>query len=737
MARQHFLYTEGGGFKIQAVADPESIEFIVIDLFCGAGGTSTGFDRANLKGKKVALVAACINHDPKAIISHWKNYPEVIHFEEDIRTLKLSGLCDIIRKYRMLYPNAKVILWASLECTNFSKAKGGMPRDADSRSLAESLYSIYDPIKKVYHVGDSYIQLLNPDYIQIENVVEFMAWGPMRIACKKRHKTYSELKFIKNKKTGLEEYAWIPESKKNGKDFQRWREKICSFGYTDEWRELNSADYGAYTSRNRLFGCFAKPGLPIVWPQVTHAKSPVNNGLFGTLKKWMPVKDVLDFGDEGLSIFNRIVNCKNVKSARKLFFKQKDCKKIYIASTANLFHPVLLADPSIFDDTVNELLKIDPKLSFYYPDELVDASLERIEAGLIKFVAGGKDAFLLKYNSMAKNGDRKHSVMDVEKPGPALPCQNRTGLCFIAKYYSGAPSGKILPVTGPVGALKCKDGQSVINCQYFLAKSYSGKPEGKVIPVTGPAGAIPCAGNHSLINVQPFIMNTNFKNVGSSINDPVGVLTASRHHPYVLNPCFLTKYYGTGTNIVSIDEPAPTFGIKDTCGKIQTIFFDKTFSGNGNSNQYQSINQPAGAILKNDKHRLIHCQPFILNPSHGGHTTSVEAPCVVIIARQDKAPLLLVTFVEDPSVAIPIYDDDSAVMIRIKNFMAMYGLADIKMRMLKVVELKEIQGFGADYKLEGSQTDQKKFIGNSVVPHVVTSWCLAMASRNREIRIAA
>ena len=37
---------------------------------------------------------------------------------------------------------------------------------------------------------------------------------------------------------------------------------------------LNSADYGAYTSRKRFFGIFAKGSLPIVFPEQTHSKKP-------------------------------------------------------------------------------------------------------------------------------------------------------------------------------------------------------------------------------------------------------------------------------------------------------------------------------------------------------------------------------------------------------------------------------------------------------------------------------
>ncbi|MCY4781753.1 DNA cytosine methyltransferase, partial [Sphingobacterium sp. UT-1RO-CII-1] len=80
-------------FKPQIVEHIEDIQFIIIDLFCGAGGTTIGFDKAkNSWGRRMAIIAACVNHDHKAIRSHWENHPEVYHFEEDIRTLELSPL---------------------------------------------------------------------------------------------------------------------------------------------------------------------------------------------------------------------------------------------------------------------------------------------------------------------------------------------------------------------------------------------------------------------------------------------------------------------------------------------------------------------------------------------------------------------------------------------------------------------------------------------------------------------
>lgn len=108
---------------------------------------------------------ACVNHDANAIASHAANHPDALHFTEDIRTLELSPLVAHVERMKKIYPDALIVLWASLECTNFSKAKGGQPRDADSRTLAEHLFR--------------YIESIDPDYIQIENVEEFMSWGDM------------------------------------------------------------------------------------------------------------------------------------------------------------------------------------------------------------------------------------------------------------------------------------------------------------------------------------------------------------------------------------------------------------------------------------------------------------------------------------------------------------------------------------------------------------------------------
>lgn len=242
--------------------DPSKPLVFWIDLFCGAGGTSTGIHLANAKN---VFVAACVNHWFKAIKTHMLNHPNTLHFTEDITDFnvvrQLQYLVDELRKE---FPNCKIKIWASLECTNFSKAKGGQPRNADSRSLAEHM--------PMY-------MALNPDVFWFENVREFMAWGPLD----------------ENGK---------PISNKNGIDYLAWIDRMKSFGYNFDYKILNAADYGSCQSRERLFIQFPKKGIPFSWPEQTHSKKGSDGALFD-IPKWKPVKEILDFENLGNSIFER------------------------------------------------------------------------------------------------------------------------------------------------------------------------------------------------------------------------------------------------------------------------------------------------------------------------------------------------------------------------------------------------------------------------------------------------
>lgn len=556
------------------------IELFVIDLFCGAGGLSEGVEEARLNGNRCAKVVCCVNHDKNAILSHDANIPDALHFIEDIRTLELSPINTIVERIRELYPDSMIMLHASLECTNFSKAKGGQPRDADSRTLAEHLFR--------------YIDVIDPDYIQIENVEEFMSWGDMD----------------ENGK---------PISMDKGRLYQKWVRNVKKYGYNFEHRILNAADFGAYTTRKRFFGIFAKKSLPIVFPEPTHCKGG-RQDMFSRLEKWKPVKDVLDFSDEGTTIFRE--------------------------------------------------------------KPLAEKTLERIYNGLIKFVAGGKDAFLVKYNSMSRTG--KYNAPGIDEPCPVVTTQNRLGVAQVC----------------------------------FLSKQFSGHPESKNVSVEEPAGTITCRDHHA----------------------------------------FVSAHYGNGFNR-SVNEPSATVTTKDRLSLVTPRFIANEYSGGG---QHTSIDNICPAILTNPKQKLITCKPWIMNtsfsnigsnieepaqtitanrkwhylmnPQFNSAGGSVDNPCFTLIARMDKMPPYLVA-TESGQVAIEIYDNDSPMTVKIKEFMALYGIVDIKMRMLRIPELKRIMGFPEDYVLVGTQADQKKFIGNAVEVTQAKKNAEALCAKLRELRL--
>lgn len=579
------------------------IKLLYIDLFCGAGGTSTGVENARYADEQCAKVIACVNHDANAIASHTANHPDALHFTEDIRTLELSPLVSHVKRMKKIYPDALIVLWASLECTNFSKAKGGQPRDADSRTLAEHLFR--------------YIEAIDPDYIQIENVEEFMSWGDMD---EKGH----------------------PISKDKGRCYEKWKRNVRKYGYDFDWRILNAADYGAYTTRKRFFGIFAKRGLPIVFPEPTHCKDGKSD-MFGRLEKWKPVKEVLDFSDEGDSIF---------------------CRK----------------------------------------KPLAEKTLERIYAGLIKFVAGGKEAFIVKYNSMSRTG--KYQAPSVDEPCPVVATQGRLALAkvnFLSKQFSGQPDSKNISVEGPAGTITCKDHHAFVSAYYGNGHNHS---------VELPAPTVTTKDRLALVNTS-FLCSYNFKDKGKDINLPCPTLL-TKDRLALVNSVFIDNQYGTGKP-TSIEQPV---GTVTTVPKFNMVSCKPWIMNTAFSNVGSSIEQPSQTITANRKWH------YLMNPQFASAGGSVNNPCFTLIARMDKMPPYLVEV--EGGIGIQVTSVDSPMTVKIKEFMALYGIIDIKMRMLRIAELKKIMGFPEDYVLIGPQSDQKKFIGNAVEVNMARVLCEAI-----------
>ena len=222
-----------------------------------------------------------------------------------------------------------------------------------------------------------------------------------------------------------------------------------------------------------------------------------------------------------------------------------------------------------------------------------------------------------------------------------------------------------------------------------------------------------------------------------SIDGPTGTLTCIDHH------AFLTTYFGNGYNR-SIDSPAATMTQKDRDAivcidlnepmsdvpmdkvTLQTQqFLNSDYSGGGQIGSLDTVNP---AVLCNPKQKMVSAEQFLMNPQYQSDGGSIEKPCFTLIARMDKMPPYLIS-TEHGELAIIINEDDTPMTRKIKEFMAMYGVIDVKMRMLNIQELKRIMGFSEDYTLIGTQAVQKKFIGNAVEVNMSRVLCEALAEK--------
>ena len=118
-----------------------------------------------------------------------------------------------------------------------------------------------------------------------------------------------------------------------------------------------------------------------------------------------------------------------------------------------------------------------------------------------------------------------------------------------------------------------------------------------------------------------------------------------------------------------------------------------------------------------------------MNPQFKSAGGDVDKPCFTLIARMDKMPPYLVN--TEKGLGIRMFDTDSEMTLKIKEFMAMYGIIDIKMRMLNISELKRIMGFPKGYILVGTQ-----YIGNAVEVNMSKVLCEALCDKLMQKSIA-
>ena len=424
---------------------------IIIDLFAGAGGESCGIHEAyNKNNEKIKLFA--VNHWQQACETHAANFPQDECICQDIQTIIPT---DLVK------PGESVeLMWASPECTHFSTARGGKPMDNQSRCTP------FDIIR--------WVTMLDIKRLIIENVPEFTTWGPLN-----------------------SENRPVPEER--GSFFAMFINSLRGCGYDVDWRICNAADFGAPTTRKRLFIQAVKrnSGKYIIWPHPTNTESIEDDGLFSQdCRPWLSAASIIDWS----------IPCQPIDDRKR---------------------------------------------------PLAPATMRRILNGISKHWGKAAEPFLIRYNS----GDNRHS--SIHDPLPTLDTSNRYGLIspLIAEMYgtgkcrdinrplstvscSGAHHAVIQPlitsigqtsspnrtrdITMPLSTICTKQEHCLVQPLFIPQQS-----DGSVKPVSRPLSTIATAGAISI--VEPLIMEYYGNGQCRPSSEPLGTVTTKDRFA-LLNP---------------------------------------------------------------------------------------------------------------------------------------------------------------------------------------------------------
>ncbi|WP_162886389.1 DNA cytosine methyltransferase, partial [Pseudomonas syringae] len=248
---------------------------IVVDFFCGGGGAGTGLEMG--LGRTVSVAK---NHSPAAISMHTVNHPGAKHFTTDVFEGDPDTECG-----------GKAVGWfhMSPDCTHHSQAAGGQPRKREIRNLS--------------WIGLKWAGKKKPRVISLENVKQILQWGPL--VAKRCKSTGRVVKMgggiaAPGEVVPVDQQFLVPDPARRGQTWAVFVAALERLGYAVEWRVIRACDFGAPTSRERLFMIARCDGQPIVWPEPTHAKRPAKGQ-----KPWRTAAECIDFTDLGKSIFGR------------------------------------------------------------------------------------------------------------------------------------------------------------------------------------------------------------------------------------------------------------------------------------------------------------------------------------------------------------------------------------------------------------------------------------------------
>ncbi|WP_256643713.1 DNA cytosine methyltransferase [Stenotrophomonas sp. 9(2022)] len=621
---------------------------IVVDLFAGGGGASEGLKQA--LGIDPALA---YNHDELAIGMHAANHPLTQHHREDI--WHADPRVDVA---------GRPIGWfhASPDCTHFSQAKGGQPRSRKTRALS---WVVLKWVGQLLRADRLHGTNTAPRIISMENVWQILTWGPL--VAKRCKETGRVIKMdgtvaARGECVPVENQQLVPDKRHSGRTWQQFVAALRALGYAVEWRKLVASDYGAGTSRERLFLLARRDGESIVWPEASHGQAP------GQTPR-VTAADCLDFSIPCPSIFTR---------TRPL----ADATMRRIAKGV-MRHVIESADPFIVPVTHQGSDRVHDVCD---PMRTITAA----NRGELMLAAPELAPFLTEH----ANASRQRT-MAADEPLPTVCAGVKGGHFSVVTPILagvGGRAGQSEPRSGgePLYTMTTKADTALV--APTLVQTGYGEREGqspRALDLQQPLGTVVAGGaKHAVSAASLVTLRRNM--VGADARTPLTTVAAQAEHHAISSAFMVQAAHGEG-------KPGGVQrwgnGSKDARAPVGTV----TASGNGG-------------------HALAEAELAQLSPDQEAGALRVAAFLVKYYGTGANVPSLL-----DPVDTVTTRDRLALVTVHIQG--VPHVIVDIGLRMLKPHELYRAQGFPTGYIIDRtangtplSTSAAVRMVGNSVSP---------------------
>lgn len=649
---------------------------IVVDIFAGGGGWSTAYELATGQHVHVA-----INHNPDALSMHEVNHPQTRHFIADVWEVCPREATE-----------GRPVGWLHLspDCTDHSQAKGGQPRRKNIRALA--------------WVTVRWAGQVKPDIISLENVVQILKWG--RLIAKRDKATGRVIKLdgsiaAPGERVPVQEQYLVPDPKQQGKHWRRLIAILRGLGYAVEWRELNAADYGAMTTRKRLFMLARRDGQPIVWPKPTHFKNPAKGQ-----QPWRPAADGIDWTIEGKSIFGRERPLADA-TMRRIALGMKR----YVLDSADPFI-VPIANWSR-----------DGTHSTQEPARTMTA-----------WPRGGSQS-LGAPSLVPATHQGAPRAYDMREPARTITAAHRgetmLSMPILAGVGGRAGQSEPRPVDQP-GYTTTRKGDTAIISPVLIQAGY-GEREGqapRALDLGKPLGVVTAGGvKHAIAAAFLAQANGGFNTTpGHEARQPSSTITNTGSQQQLVTATLVTNTSGHApTDMV---DPVPVIATGGHHGVVSAHLTAMSQNVMGSD-----LREPAQTILAGaTRYGMLE---YDLSPDDEAGALRVAAFLMRYHGLGGQWSDL-----HDPSSTITTRDRLALVTVYVRG--TPYVIVDIRLRMLTPPELYRLQGFPAGYVIthghdgrKFTKSEQVHMVGNSVSPPPAIALIAANASQDLFLRKAA